>query len=191
MKEKWWILAVGILFGLLSAGLIILVSRPPRGRSIILRPPPTPVPIVVDIDGAVHHPGIYSLPLNSRVRDAVNAAGGFSADANSDLINDAALLEDGDHIHVPSKGEEQHHIQGGGEDVHIQPTSTEVIFPININIADQKTLEALPGIGPVTAEKIIACRQERLFSTIEEIQRVPGIGPATYEEIKGLIAVGE
>ncbi|MFO7945018.1 MAG: SLBB domain-containing protein [Anaerolineales bacterium] len=106
MKEKWWILAMGVLFGLLSAGPIILVSRPPRGRSIILRPPPMPVPIVVDINGVVHHPGIYSLPLNSRVRDAVNAAGGFSADANSDLINDAALLEDGDHIHVPSKGEE-------------------------------------------------------------------------------------
>lgn len=191
MKEKWWMLIAGVLFGLLSAGLILLVSQPPRGKSVILRPPPTRAPVVIDIDGAVAQPGVYSLPVNSRVRDAVQAAGGFTANANADLINAAALLEDGDHIHVPAKGEDPLPVEGGKENVHIRPTPTQVDFPININIADQATLEALPGIGPVTAEKIIACRQEEKFSTIEEIQRVPGIGPATFENIKHLIIVGE
>ena len=184
-------LATGVLFGLLSAGLILLVSRPPRGKSVILRPPPTAVPLVVDIDGAVRFPGLVSLPANSRVRDAVQAAGGFREDANRDLINEAALVSDGDHIHVPVKGQEPQPVEGGGREVHLYPTPTSVIFPIDINSASQAMLEQLPGIGPVTAEKIIACREESPFGTIEDIQKVPGIGPATFDKIKPLIMVGD
>lgn len=182
-------LIAGVFFGLLSAGLILLLSRPPRGKSVILRPPPTSIPIVIDIDGGVVQPGIYSLPTNSRVRDGIQAAGGFRADANPDLINGAALLEDGDHIHVPIAGDGVHMDEEGGKNIYIQPTSTDFHFPININTADQQTLEALPGIGPVTAKKIIAYRQDGLFSSIEEIQKVPGIGPATFEKIKHLVVV--
>lgn len=191
MKDKWWVLITGVLLGLLSAGLILLVSRPPRGKSVILRPPPTDVPIVIDIDGAVRQPGIYSLPLGSRVRDAVQAAGGFRAEANSDLINEAALLEDGDHIHVPVQGEAYQPVDGAGDRVHINPTPTNVIFPIDINTATQEVLEQLPGVGPVTAGKIIAYREEEPFSIVEDIQKVPGIGPATYQKIRGLIQVTE
>lgn len=191
MKEHWWLLIVGVLFGLFSAGLIFLLSRPPRGKSVILRPPPTSAPIVVDVDGAVNQPGIYALPVNSRVRAAVQAAGGFRADANPDLINGAALLEDGDHIHVPAAADDVPPLEERKEEFYLRPTATDVRFPIPINSADQSALEALPGIGPVTAEKIIAYRKEHNFETIEDIQKVPGIGPATFDKIKDLIMVGE
>jgi len=189
MKEHWWLLIVGVLFGLLSAGLILLLSRPPRGKSVLLRPPPTNVPIVVDIDGAVNHPGIYSLPANSRVWDGVEAAGGFAANANPDRINGAAMLEDGDHLHVPFLNEENPEPDLREGDFYVQPTPVDIKFPININTADQRALEALPGVGPVTAEKIITYRQEQPFKVVEEIQNVPGIGPATFEKIQALIVV--
>jgi len=191
MKENWWLLIVGVLFGLLSAGLILLLSRPPRGKSVLLRPPPTSVPIIVDVDGAVTRPGIYSLPVNSRMRDCVQAAGGFSEDANPDLINGAARVKDGDHIYVPSLEEDEPVVQDRSRDIYVRPTATEVHFPIDITTANQSILEALPGIGPVTAEKMIVYRQENGFSCVEDVQKVPGIGPVTFEKIKGLIVVGE
>lgn len=191
MKEHWWLLIGGILFGLLSAGLILLLSRPPRGKSVLLRPPPTSVPIIVDVDGAVRRPGIYSLPVNSRVWDCVQVAGGFSEDANPDLINSAAMVYDGDHIHIPSLEEDGPVVQESGQELYIRPTAIKIRFPIDITTANQTALEALPGIGPVTAEKMIAYREEYGFSSVEDVQKVPGIGPVTFEKIQDLIAVGE
>lgn len=191
MKDHWWLLIVGVLFGLLSAGLILLISRPPRGKSVLLRPPPTSVPIVVDVDGAVRRPGIYSLPVNSRVRDCVQVAGGFSEDANPDLINGAARVSDGDHVHVPFLEEDEPVAGERSQELYIRPTATEVRFPIDITTAKQSALEALPGIGPVTAEKMIAYREENGFSSVEDVQKVPGIGPVTFEKIQDLIVVGE
>lgn len=189
MKKSWWSLPLGMMLGLLTAGLVLLMSRPSRGASVLLRPPPTPLPLVIAVDGCVRSPGVYALPRNSRVRDAVQAAGGYTAEADTRAVNLAAALEDGDHLLVPNR--EQPGAAGAvqSKDLVRSPTPASDRFPIDINHASQEELESLPGIGPVTAEKIIRYREEHPFTMIEEIQKVPGIGPATYQEIRLLIQV--
>jgi competence protein ComEA len=189
MIKKMGDLLIGVLIGLLTAALILLVSKPRPGRAILLRPPPTPRPIVVNVDGGVLIPGVYSLPPNSRVNDAVASAGGFSEDASLGSVNLAALVEDGDHIYVPIVNTMNNGI-GDGE-VRTILESGEMISLININQAPLETLVSLPGIGPVTAEKIIQYREDHLFTRIDDIQKVPGIGPATFESIKPYLTVGE
>ena len=191
MFQKLRDLFLGVLFGLCSAGLILLVSRPKPGRAVLLRPPPTPIPLVVNIDGEVHHPGVYTLPLHSRVQDAVEAAGGFTDRASFGSVNQAALLEDGSHIFIPAQISS---MDNGGEErasaIGVSPEGEKVPL-VNINQASLDELVSLPGIGPVTAEKIISYRQEHPFTRVEEIQKVPGIGPATYEQIKRYLTIGE
>lgn len=190
MFEKISYLLLGVLFGLLSAGLILLVSRPRDGRAILLRPPPTPEPLVVNIDGAVLAPGVYSLPAESRVQDAVEMAGGLTEQASPGAVNLAARLEDGGHIYIPAVS------LGPGSDVDTgtalgMAADGNLVPLVNINQASQEALEALPGIGPVTAQAIISYREEHLFARVEDIQKVPGIGPATFERIRIYLTVGE
>ena len=184
-------LFIGVLFGLLSAGLILLVSKPKPGRAILLRPAPTPHPVVINIDGAVVSPGVYTLPVQSRVVDAVEAAGGLAENASPGSVNLAAELEDGSQIYIPARNPSLENSEElAGRAVGISE-SGEMISLVNINQASLEVLIGLPGIGPVTAEKIINYRQDQIFSRIEEIQKVPGIGPATFEQIKIYLIVGE
>ena len=184
-------LFIGVLFGLLSAGLILLVSKPKPGRAILLRPAPTPHPVVINIDGAVVSPGVYTLPVQSRVVDAVEAAGGLAENASPGSVNLAAELEDGSQIYIPARNPSLENSEElAGRAVGISE-SGEMISLVNINQASLEVLIGLPGIGPVTAEKIINYRQDQIFSRIEEIQKVPGIGPATFEQIKSYLTVGE
>ena len=191
MFRKLRDLFIGVLFGLCSAGLVLLISRPNPGQAVLLRPPPTPIPLVINIDGAVENPGVYTLPVHSRVQDAVQAAGGFTEEACPGSVNLAALLEDGSHIYIPALmiGESEPDNLGGSA-LGLSPEG-EIIPLVNINQAGVEELVKLPGIGPVTAEKIILYRQEHLFTKVEEIQKVPGIGPATFEELKAFLTLGE
>jgi competence protein ComEA len=191
MNTRWWDLLIGVLFGLLSAGLVLLVSKPRTGTAILLKPPPTQVPIVVDIDGAVSIPGVYALPLHSRVIDAVEAAGGFTDQASQGSVNLAAILEDGTQIYIPSLNPGNPETAGLKGEVLSLSAEGELISLVNINQADREALMALPGIGPVTADKIITYREEHAFARIEEIQKVSGIGPSTYEQIKPYLTIGE
>jgi len=191
--KNWWKAVLGLVLGLLGSGVILLASSPPRGNPIQLLPPPTPVPVQVHISGAVNQPGVYTFPVNSRVQDAINAAGGFTDDASVNSINLAAPLQDGSQIWVPSLLQPQDPVFGNetqdDRDGDRSPPAIELL--ININTATQEELESLPEIGPAIAGDIIAYRQtEGLFISIEEISKVPGIGPITYDEIKGLITVG-
>lgn len=191
MFEKLRDLLIGVLFGLCSAGLILLVSRPNPGQAVLLRSPPTPHHLVVNIDGEVREPGVYTLPKNSRVGDAVEEAGGFTEDASPGSVNLAALLEDGSHIYIPAlsksgdSGEEP-----AASVLGISPEGEKIPL-ININQAGLEELVSLPGIGPATAEKIINFREENLFTRIEDIQKVSGIGPYTFDRIKIYLTVGE
>lgn len=199
--NKWWAVALGVIFGLLSAGIIWLASQPPRGNPIALLPPPTPIPIQVYVKGEVQSPGVYALSPESRVQDAITAAGDFTSQADVTALNLAAPLQDGSQVQVPAHAPVETSSptavssskpQEPPSQPTEQPSAPSAIILININTASQEELETLTGIGPVTAEKIIAFREENgAFTSIEEIQKVSGIGPATFEKIKDFITVGE
>jgi len=181
-------MASGVLFGLFVALLIWVVARNPSGEAVTLRPVPTETPLIVHITGAVPRPGVYALAQGSRVQDAISAAGGFLAEAEKKGINLARALEDGEQLDVPYVEGASPVIATDAPPVIQDPSATELI---NINFASQVELESLPGIGPTTAQKIIAYREQNgPFLTIEDIINVPGIGPGTYERIKDLITVG-
>jgi len=165
----------GILIGLLATGVIWLAASRPRGDPVALLPTPTPGMLTVYVSGAVATPGVYSLPDGSRVEAAVQAAGGFVSGAEQESINLAALLEDGQQVNVP----------GIVDTSHVTPGR------VNINTATASELDALPGIGPTTAQAIVDYRlQHGSFQVIQDIQNVPGIGSATYDGIKDYITVG-
>jgi len=179
-------LASGILFGLFLAALVWVVARNPSGEAVILRPAPTEKPVIVYITGAVPRPGVYALPKNARVQDAISAAGGFLAEAEKSQINLAALLEDGEKLDIP-------YLEGASPVLAtpVPDVVTSTTELININTASIAELDALPGIGPTTAQKIVEYREQTgPFINTEDIINVSGIGPGTYERIKDLITVG-
>jgi competence protein ComEA len=168
-------IALGVLIGLLAAGLIWLAASQPRGEAVTLLPSPTPRSVTVYISGAVATPGVYSLPEGSRTDDVILLAGGFLPNAEQEGINLAALLQDGQQLDVPVRSAATHVSSGR----------------ININTATVEELNTLPGIGTTIAQNIFNYRLTNgPFQFIQDIQNVSGIGPATYDEIKDLIMVG-
>ena len=156
--------------------------------------------IIVHITGAVHNEGIVTLKENSRISDAIDAAGGLTEDADMSKINLAYVLEDGVKIKIPSVNDknevrEDNNVTNGAEivDSVLEDTSNSANSKskmININKASQTELETLPGIGPSIALKIINFRNENgKFSSIEDLKKVSGIGENKYENIKNLICV--
>lgn len=144
--------------------------------------PDPPRMVVVHVQGAVHHPGVYALPEGSRVIDAVEAAGGPTAAAAPHAINLAALLRDAESVEVPTAAE----VASGQR----PPALSTAPARINVNTAGPGLLQTLPGIGPVKADAIVQYRRDHgPFSTVEELTRVPGIGPATLEKIRDRVSV--
>ncbi len=189
--KTWQTIALGILIGLLLAGLIILISNRPRGVPFELAEAATPFPIKVHVDGEVNHPGVYALEKNSRVADAIIAAGGLTENSSTTHINLAAPLLDGSKVYIPKLGETVSTDQTSG--IYSDSTDEEaptVLNPLNINTASLDELVLLPGIGSTRAADIIYYRQVNgNFETIDEIMNVPGIGESTYNQIKELIVV--
>ncbi len=182
--KTWWLAAFIIIGVLLTAGVLLLVTRPPRGQPIILLPAPTPAPITIFVSGGVRQAGLYALPYGSRVNDAIQSAGGFSEDADTGAINLAATLQDGEQVDVPTKVTSV----GGGLIANQNSASKHVV---DINAATLEELDTLPGIGPITAQKIIDYRAANgPFLSTDGLLAVDGIGQATFEKIKGLITVG-
>ena len=180
------VLLLGIVV-VLVVGLVLWVMRQPIGSALILQPPPSPGPIVVHISGAVQQPGVYSLPYGTRLQAGLEAAGGLGDNANTDMLNLAAKLEDGQRIIIATLRPTSPPTSTDNQ-VATQPAISA--FPVDINLADAAALESLPEIGPITAARIIAYREANgLFHTTEEIQNVQGIGPKTFEAIKDLITV--
>lgn len=140
--------------------------------------------ISVDVSGAVVKKGVYQLRSDSRVEDAVKAAGGFSETANGEYIskylNMAQKLSDGAKIYVPMVGESVNAGVTGASAV--QASSNKV----NINTATQAEIEALPSIGPVTASKIIS---DRPYAQVEELLSKKVVSKAVFEKIKDLVVV--
>ena len=185
--KSWHLVIIGLLCGLLAAGIILLINSPSRGKPVKLPPAPEQAQIAVDVGGAVNNPGVSFLDYGSRVEDAIHAAGGFSTDAFNESLNMAALLSDGSKVLVPKKEEPSSGLETVQNSI---PEEEQTSFPININTAPQEVLMELPGIGEIKAQAIIDFRnQNGPFTTPEQIMDVKGIGPATFEKLKDLIII--
>lgn len=144
--------------------------------------------VVVHVAGAVLAPGVYRLAPGARVIDAVQAAGGLTAESNADAVNLAAPLVDGERVYVPRVGEVVPVVVAGGP-VPAGGTSPPP-SPVNLNTATADDLDALPGVGPATAATILAYRdQHGPFASVEDLADVRGIGPAKLDVLRGLVTV--
>ena len=192
------VISVLLILGLITAGWMLLRARPvavasPGGVVTVSTPTPaaasaTPTTgksaskIVVHVLGAVRRPGLVKLGENSRVQDAIDAAGGLTRRADPGELNLAQVLNDGQQVVIGTAADP------AGE-VRDQPGSatgggSSASGALDLNRANQSQLEELPGVGPVTAQAILTWRQQHgRFSRIEELQEVDGIGPKTYAQI--------
>jgi competence protein ComEA len=165
----------------------------------------TPQIITVHVAGSVKNPGVYRLKYGSRINDGIVAAGGATSAANLDVINLATVLNEGEQIYVPKRGEKPHTITNrpqlggaggaagglngvggatGGATGVGGATGSAVLQLININLASVVELEQLPGVGPATAKAIVAYREKNgAFLKVEDLLKVRGIGPAKLSEI--------
>lgn len=173
----WYLLSV--LSGFLIAGIILLLNTPDSGSSIKLISAPTPIPIKVYLSGEIENPGIYELPVNSRLEDLVILAG-IQLPIGADY-NLASKLFDGQHILISSSPI----IERNNASISIDSSEFE---KININEANLNELIRLPGIGETRAKDIIIYRESHgYFDTIEDILNVPGIGTATFNQLQDKI----
>jgi competence protein ComEA len=147
--------------------------------------------VVVDIEGAVSEPGLHQLPDGGRVGDAIAAAGGYDGDvdivAASRVLNLAQKLTDGQQIHVPALGETP--IAAASTAAAAASSGAAPAGLIDINEASADELDTLPGIGPVTAQKIIDARAQQPFATVDELQSRGVVGPSTFDKLRDLITV--
>lgn len=174
-------------------GAGLLLGTPAPATSAAASPAVVAGTIFVDVEGGVAEPGIRELPAGSRVADAIAAAGGYAPDADLDAasaaINLAQALTDGQQVHVPRIGEAQ-----APPAASAPPASTGGNGPtggmVNLNTATPEELEALPGIGAVTVQKIVAARQERPFTSLEDALERGVIHRGQLEDIQGVATAG-
>lgn len=142
------------------------------------RAAPSSTLLVVDVAGAVRRPGLVRLAKGARVSDAVARAGGMTARAERDAVNLAAPVSDGQQVLVPARGAAGSASAG----------SAASAGPVSLSTATAEQLDTLPGIGPVTAQKIVDYRaQHGSFSSVDGLDAIPGIGPARIAELQGLV----
>jgi competence protein ComEA len=143
--------------------------------------------LIVDVTGAVRRPGVFEFQAGDRVIDAVERAGGALERADLTLLNPAAPLTDGQQILVPKKGDTVSVIPPVGTGTTGTGTTGATV---NINTADEATLETLNGVGPVLAASIIQYRTEHgPFASVDQLDEVSGIGPATLEDLRSQVTV--
>ena len=180
----------------LLAGAVVAVAALVLGARFVLPagtssppvPPPlaAPVaqarpPVVVDVVGAVRRPGLYRLARGGRIADAVARAGDATRRADLAQVNLAAPLADGEQVVVPARIAA---VPGAATAAPSAPAG-----PVHLSTATLEQLDALPGIGPVTAQKILDYRAKHgAFGSVDELDAIPGIGPARLDQLKGLVA---
>jgi competence protein ComEA len=156
----------------LAAGAPSSLGQPARG------------PVVVDVVGAVRHPGVYRLPAGSRARDAVRRAGGARRRADLESVNLATLLADGEQVRVPLLPAAGAAAAAAGAG----PAAAPAI--VHLNSANAGDLDALDGIGPSLAARIVAYRVAHGgFRSVDELDEVSGIGPKRLEALRPLLAL--
>ena len=144
-----------------------------------VRASPAPA-VVVHVVGAVRRPGLYRLRHGTRIADAVTRAGGAKPKADLALVNLAAPVVDGQQIVVPARA------PAGARPA---AATDAAVGPVRLNTATLEQLDALPGVGPVTAQKILDYRQKHgAFSSVDDLDAIPGIGPARLEQLRDLVS---
>jgi competence protein ComEA len=161
--------------------------------------------LVVDVQGAVLHPGVVRLAAGARIGDAIAAAGGYgprvATERVGQALNLAALLRDGDQVVVPSRDDPASGAIGagggaaasgpaGGTGGAAATAGGGSGAPVDLNHATEAELDALPGIGPVTAGKIVAARAEQPFTSVDDLRSRKLVGAALFERIKTLVTIG-
>jgi competence protein ComEA len=167
---------VALLLGLTLAGRVAFHARAQA------QPAPAPTrKLLVHVVGAVRKPGLYRLTDGSRIDDAIKAAGGAKPRADLQLINLAAPVADGQQVVVPVRGRAAPAGSSAGG-------SSAMGSHVHLNTATLEELDTLPGVGPVTAQKILDYRNEHgAFKSVDELDAVPGIGPARLAELKKVV----
>jgi len=203
LKRHWLPIALGF-FGLifLGYGLIVLFGSSDSAKDVVFEAQEDSVlssessssstsqlrQLVVDVEGAVLKPGVHNVASDSRLQDALIAAGGLSSDADRDWVtknlNLAVKVTDGTKIYIPRVGEDVKGTTGG---TGITSTTGSIAdSQVNINTASEQALDSLPGVGPVTAQKII---NGRPYASIDELLSRKIVGSKVFEEIKEKISV--
>jgi competence protein ComEA len=189
-------LSIGVALAVGAVFAIVGLSRqaPPPIEVRPRDPLPTPVVLVyVHVDGAVVSPGVYALPSGARIFEAIAAAGGPTDDADARELNLAARVADGQKLVVPALAPVAELGDQASTPVSAAPVATVPAAAgprININTASQRILETLPGIGPVTAGRIIEYRQANgPFTRIEQLRDSRLVNAAIFERIRNLVSV--
>jgi competence protein ComEA len=139
--------------------------------------------LVVHVVGAVRRPGLYRLRDGSRIADVVHRAGGATRHADLSLVNLAAPVSDGSQVVVPRRAPPAAPGAAPGEG------PAAATGPVHLNTATVEQLDELPGVGPVTAQKIVDYREQHgAFSSVDDLDAIPGIGPARLEQLRDLVA---
>ena len=176
-------LAIVAVFVIAISALFVMHGS---SQEVIAAPVPLQIDTVaenlmVDVAGAVVNPGVYSLPLNSRVVEAIKAAGGLKKGADTSDINQARILKDGEQIYV---------YPAASSFARSGVAALRKNGPIMINRATSKDFESLDGIGPVLASRIISYRKSNgPFTAIEDLLKVPGIGQSKFDQFKNKLRV--
>jgi competence protein ComEA len=175
------LLALVAVMALRSGGRVDVAIQDGTGGSGVVQPSPSPQMLVVQVSGAVTHPGVYSLPAGSRVADAIDAAGGYSADVDPRLaekqLNLAARLVDAQVVMVPRRG----------DGMTVAESSAAGL--VNLNTASAAELDTLPGVGPATASRIIAAREEKAFGSVEDLVSRKVVTAATLAKFRDQVTV--
>jgi len=191
-RRRLLLAAAGSLALILLAGRFVLGAGtttvaplpppPPQGAGVTGLPAAR---VVVDVVGAVRRPGLYRLEQGTRIADAVARAGGATGKADLSMVNLAAPLADGEQVVVPKRGAAGAAAGAGAAGAGAAATTG----PVHLSTATLEQLDSLPGIGPVTAQKILDYRTKHgAFTSVDELDAVPGIGPSRMDQLHDLVA---
>ncbi len=187
--DRYRLLIIATL--VLTVMAVSLLPKLISARTVNQQPDPEVSPsvtIMVDIEGAVAVPGIRELPEGSLVADALQLAGGLTEQADTARVarelNRADKLKDHQKLYIPLLGESVARAVSA-----VTGTAASATQSVDLNTASQSDLEALPGVGPSTAQKIIEYRESQPFGSVDELQSVPGIGPSKFNQLKDLVSV--
>ena len=169
------------MFQARTSAVAVAAPAPSVQVSVPAMTPSPSATLLVHVLGEVRRPGVVSLPDGARVQDAIASAGGLTKRARPGELNLAARVTDGAQLVIGRSGSSVNgSVAAGG---NVDPAAA-----IDLNIATLAQLDTLPGVGPVTAQKIVAYRQEHgPFSSVEALDAIPGIGPARLADLKGLV----